>query len=1597
MKTFFVSSTFKDMHFERDAIREVTLPRLNTLAKEYGQTVSFCDLRWGIDTSDMDEEVSSGKVIRVCLDEIDRCKPPLVVILGERYGWIPDKSLIEGVAKYKNFELDDFEKSVTALEIEYGAISGERKYEHTLIYMRRLDNPPTDYQAEDEEHKAKLDELKRRVAALPNATVKEYDAHWNGKELLGAREFAEMLAEDLYDVMLPSWQKAANLTPFERERDVQWNYVEEKGEYFSGRDTLLDRFVADINSGKRLTFIKGATGTGKSTLFSALALRLRKEGWDVLPFIGGYTKESNDATDILRNTIKYLSLALGKPDSSANDDEAKSTEQLQGELSELCREYDAQEKKLIIMLDSVEKLFADEARDKLRFIPDNLSENLRFVLTAHESFESIGVEYETLSPLSREETLGVIHGILKRYSRELDGSVIRDLQNEAHADNPLYLSLLIKRLLMMNSDDFFKIRSAGDGMGAISKRQRELLRECPEDISGMCSALISEAAKRVNPSLIIPVLEYLSLSRYGLRERDLEALMGEKWSAVEFAHFLSYMNDFFIMRDDGRFDFTHVTIREGVLADCRDTEEKNREIWNHLLTLDDDDSVRRAEIIYHAIAAGEDEFVVKYIGERTDFSVINSPSALTDEVKTVYDLARSEGAQRICDIIRAAGNTAESVGFLMFTVSAIAQKFITRQEDIAIGMRISEEALDLAKRLESKNIPLAKEARLAVSITTLTARTAHDAKTYKGSIEKELLSSLKEAREIFEKKNDEISRDILATYLNSIASYYSALPSREKNLLAIEYLKQARALKGATDGAGKMQECAELAQLYLTLADKESVQTALALAKEAVRLAEGLPSRLAINAYHMLGMVYLTLGGKENIRIATELYEKAYLITKEAYSRSGEISDLNMLLNCRNNLIKALIDVAEADTLLRAKSEAEENVRVAQMLAEELGTVAALRPLILYLMNLAQIHQNLGGAENFAICISYLKRADEVASEIAKRVSTTGASLELAAQKIRIANIFAVTPSPENSKEVIRFAEESVAISGAVLVEEPDNIAAYSVMSTCYAIMAIALMNAPPESDNTYLPAILAAEAAVENALIYKDRGGAQSEHSLSTAYNNLALVYQSIYQNNIQLAEMYKERFGSEESLNQMILALSKTRPYEQISITDFDQSMLPEEESQDEPEQDDIDALLARLENADDPEELNAVLELMLGADKSNESNEVLEILDTARRCAIDYYEKALEALGNVSLEDGRVDMLNQVAIISQNIGALYLLGGEKAQPKKAIKMIKKASEIANKIHQTLGSLTSELTLMRTRIALINAYFSYELPDDLSETIEETLTLAEHLNSEWPTAETANNLIVLYNAYVALNQDDYPNALAIVEKLILLYEKIGAQNDNAIRSQYLDSLNNKISLMLYSEKYSSDELFNAAAEVFDRIKKYAKEDDVTELGALLDAAANVMTICDDAKRSICPAGLKYLEILKCGADTADHISLLIAMNDIDEPKEQADERTLLVFELITAIANHPIASNEAKEEYLSQGISTAKLTLAYAPDDDEYNDAVEESRTFLAFAKLKFHFLPGGEARYQEIYDSYDYGFSDDGDDEDDDDDTDGFDFDF
>ena len=114
----FISSTFRDMKEEREELVKRVFPQLRYLCEQRGVTWGEVDLRWGVP----DEQKAEGKVLPICLAEIENCRPYFIGLLGERYGWLPEKIPPDLIAQQKWLE-EHKGKSVTELEILHGVLN----------------------------------------------------------------------------------------------------------------------------------------------------------------------------------------------------------------------------------------------------------------------------------------------------------------------------------------------------------------------------------------------------------------------------------------------------------------------------------------------------------------------------------------------------------------------------------------------------------------------------------------------------------------------------------------------------------------------------------------------------------------------------------------------------------------------------------------------------------------------------------------------------------------------------------------------------------------------------------------------------------------------------------------------------------------------------------------------------------------------------------------------------------------------------------------------------------------------------------------------------------------------------------------------------------------------------------------------------------------------------------------------------------------------------------------------------------------------------------------------------------------------------------
>jgi hypothetical protein len=130
----FLSSTFSDFMQERDLLVKQVFPELRRKARERGVEVVDVDLRWGI----TEEESRQGKVIPICLGEIDRCRPYFVGMLGERYGWIPtaDHYSPEVLERQPWLRQHLGGVSVTELVILHGVLNDPAMAGRAVFYFR---------------------------------------------------------------------------------------------------------------------------------------------------------------------------------------------------------------------------------------------------------------------------------------------------------------------------------------------------------------------------------------------------------------------------------------------------------------------------------------------------------------------------------------------------------------------------------------------------------------------------------------------------------------------------------------------------------------------------------------------------------------------------------------------------------------------------------------------------------------------------------------------------------------------------------------------------------------------------------------------------------------------------------------------------------------------------------------------------------------------------------------------------------------------------------------------------------------------------------------------------------------------------------------------------------------------------------------------------------------------------------------------------------------------------------------------------------------------------------------------------------------------
>ncbi len=603
MKTIFVSSTFKDMQLERDALQEFALPNINLLARKYGDNVAFCDLRWGVNTENLTEEEGNNKVLNVCLDVIDRCEPIMIVILGERYGWQPGGEKILQASQRKRMQLDDYEISVTALEIEYGSFHRNAK---TLVYFRNVEGGAgEEYSVEDEEHAQKLAALKKRLASLAHGDIRNYTLTFQDGKVEGIKEFVAMVEQDVKRLLSAQWKEYEHLSPFGKERLLNQGIFTELAQDFAVGGAFKDTLLKAVDGGKPVLNVYGEAGSGKSTLMGALYDDLTKKGYDVLPVQVGSTAALSTSAGVLQYLLDYYKETCGitsvfdeeeAVQENALDKDLKEVtlmalyrtflnrESLDGKIAALddcAQQYEESGRHLVLLVDGVDNFHNDNGERLFCYIPESVSELTAFTLifTTTEKCAALGYKNYAMPTFTEKENTVILQSILDKRNRELDDVVFAKLFEKCNGKPPLYLKLLLQKLMMMDARDFALMSN----MQAISKHQQEVIARASGEIQSIAMEVLKEGAERINGNLLLPMLDYIAIAREGLTEEELRILLGDKFNQLDFYNFFAYMSDYFLIRRNGRYDFANAFIQQGFLNTSKDVKAAATDVVNLLV------------------------------------------------------------------------------------------------------------------------------------------------------------------------------------------------------------------------------------------------------------------------------------------------------------------------------------------------------------------------------------------------------------------------------------------------------------------------------------------------------------------------------------------------------------------------------------------------------------------------------------------------------------------------------------------------------------------------------------------------------------------------------------------------------------------------------------------------------------------------------------------------------------------------------------------------------------------------------------------------------------------------------------------------------
>ena len=550
----FISSTFRDMHAERDFLVSHVFPVIRRACRERQVEFTEIDLRWGVTK----EEAEQGKVVRICLEEINRCRPYFLSLLGERYGWAPLDTDLEHKAEL--FALFPFlvkslkaGLSITEMEILHGVLDNPEMTEHCFFYLRdkALSHSladslcaPQDYFETDQRLQAKLDDLKHQVR---NSGLPVRDNYASIEAL------AELIKQDLLAVLDSQFPEDQTPTPLVAEQNTHRSYARERCQAYIANPRDIEALDKHLNTlTNHALLITGESGLGKSALLAYWLnqQRLIKPEQFIIEHYVGISGDA-DPVAIIRRIMAEIK--------HRNHD----SEDLPSKPEQIIRDFPlwlakiSERDPLLLIIDGLNQLDNKEGL----WLPSFWQENVKAIFSVIPGEQLAALRQRdwpvhSLESLDIKRRVQLIGDWLASYRKALASEQTQLIAQAPQTGNPLFLKTVLEELRIFG---YFE---------QLDQRISTLLSaNNPQELFILVLArLESDFGK----DIVTQIMQVLWAARRGLSETEIAGITG--LSRLVISTFLMAI-DAHLAKRGGLLNFFHDYLRQAVKLHSLENKE----------------------------------------------------------------------------------------------------------------------------------------------------------------------------------------------------------------------------------------------------------------------------------------------------------------------------------------------------------------------------------------------------------------------------------------------------------------------------------------------------------------------------------------------------------------------------------------------------------------------------------------------------------------------------------------------------------------------------------------------------------------------------------------------------------------------------------------------------------------------------------------------------------------------------------------------------------------------------------------------------------------------------------------------------------------